>query len=162
MGGQAFFAETKDAYHFKFTGCFRFTLCPAVDAFIRRLIAEQSLKPVVIDLTEAAGIDSTGMGVLAQLAVHCKRMLQRKPSLLVRDNDILKVLRAVDFETVFDIAVDPHNTAPGADYGEIQTVAVDHQQMARQILDAHRRLMSMTEKNRATYEEAVRALEKKV
>ncbi len=70
---------------------------------MRTVLTEKGMRPVVVDMTETTGIDSTGMGILAQIALHSKRMLQAKPTLLVADNDILKILKGMDFETVFTI-----------------------------------------------------------
>jgi len=37
-------------------------------------------------------LTAPAMGILAQIAIYSKRMLQAKPTLLVSDNDILKKL----------------------------------------------------------------------
>lgn len=60
MTGQVFFAEYNDVYMFKFLGSFHFTLCPAVEGFMRKLLSEKALRPVVVGLTETTGVDSTG------------------------------------------------------------------------------------------------------
>jgi anti-anti-sigma regulatory factor len=160
MADQVLFAEYQDRYIFKFVGNFTFSLCPAVEGFMRRLLGEKEMRPVVIDMNEATGVDSTGMGILAQIAVHCKRMLQIQPILLASDNDILNILKAMDFECVFTI-VRGAATA-GADFKEIKPVAADEQEITRHILEAHRALMNMTPDNRAKFEQVIKILEKQV
>ncbi len=99
MPDQVFFADYENVYIFKLVGNFHFSLCPAVEACMRAMLTEKGMRPVVVDMTETTGIDSTGMGFLAQIALHSKRMLQAKPTLLVADNDILKILKCMDFDS---------------------------------------------------------------
>jgi anti-anti-sigma regulatory factor len=159
MPDQVFFADYDDVYIFKLFGNFNFSLCPAVEAFMRTVPTEKGMRPVVVDMTEATGVDSTGMGFLAQIALHSKRMLQAKPTLLVSDNDILKILKGMDFDGVFNI-LQGGGTA-GADFQEIQPVAADEKEMTRHILSAHRTLMNMGPENKAKFEEAIKVFEKK-
>lgn len=157
MQDRVFFAEHSNSYVFKFLGCFSFIQCPAVEFFMRRLFNEKTLLPVVVDMSEATGIDSTGMGLLAQIAVHSKRMLEKKPTLLVQDNDIPRILKAMDFDSVFTV-VEAGATIE-ADFQEIEAVGCDEKEMAQQILGAHRSLMNMTPANREKFENAVKTLE---
>ncbi len=159
MEDRVFFAEKNDSYVFKFIGSFTFFLCPAVEAFMCRLFAEMPLRPVIVDMTEATGIDSTGMGVLAQVAVHSKRMLKVKPDLLVRSNDIPRILKGMDFECVFSIL--HADSGIEAEFEELKPVECDRNEMTRQILGSHRTLMSITAANKAKFENAVKTLEGK-
>ena len=156
MADRIFFAEYNDVYIFKFVGSFDFTLCPAVEGFMRKLLSEKALRPVVIDMTATTGVDSTGMGMLAQIAVHSKRMLHAKPTLLVSDNDILKILKGMDFESVFNIL--QSGGAAGADFKEIEPVAADEKEMTHRILAAHRTLMNMSPENRVKFQHIVKTL----
>jgi len=159
MPDQAFFAEYDDVYIFKFVGGLHFTLCPAVEGFMRRLFTEQTMRPVVVDMTGATGVDSTGMGILAQIAIHSKRMLQVKPTLLVSDRNIPKILKAMDFEKIFTI-LQGDGTA-GADFEEIKSVAAGDNEMTQHIVAAHRRLMNMSPDNKAKFEQVIKVIEKK-
>jgi anti-anti-sigma regulatory factor len=159
MSDKVFFAKQDDRYVFKFLGCFSFILCPAVEAFMRRLFTEKAMQPVTIDMTEATGIDSTGMGILAQIAIHSKRMLEAKPTLLVHDNDIPRILKGMDFEYVFTIL--HADSGIDADFEEIEPVECAQKEMTQQILGAHRNLMSISPDNKAKFEDIVKTLEKK-
>jgi anti-anti-sigma factor len=159
MPDQVFFADYEGVYIFKLVGNFQFSLCPAVEECMRTVLTEKGMRPVVVDMTETTGIDSTGMGLLAQIALHSKRMLQAKPTLLVADKDILKILRGMDFETVFAILYG--NESAGAEFQEIQPIAADEKELTRHILEAHRTLMSMSPENKATFEQVIQVFEKK-
>jgi anti-anti-sigma regulatory factor len=159
MPDKVFFADYDDVYIFKFVGNFHFSLCPAVEGFMRTVLIEKGMRPVVVDMTETTGVDSTGMGFLAQIALHSKRMLQVKPTLLVSDNDILKILKSMDFESVFNILLG--GGSAGADFKEIKPIAAEEKEMTRHILAAHRTLMDMGPENKAKFEQAVKVFEKK-
>jgi anti-anti-sigma regulatory factor len=159
MPDRVFFADYDGVYIFKLLGSFNFSLCPAVEGFMRTLLTENGMRPVVVDMTETTGVDSTGMGLLAQIALHSKRMLQAKPTLLVSGNDILKILKGMDFDSVFNIL---HGDGiVGAVFQEIQPIAADEKEMAGHILAAHRTLMSMGTENKAKFEQAIKVFEKK-
>lgn len=159
MPDQVFFADYEDVYIFKFIGSFHFSLCPAVEGFMRKVLAEKGMRPVAVDMTETTGVDSTGMGTLAQIALHSKRMLQAKPILLVSDKDILKILKGMDFDSIFNIL---HSEGPlSADFEEIKPIAADEQEMTGYILAAHRTLMSMSPENKAKFEQVIKVFEKK-
>ncbi len=161
MPDQVFFADYNNVYIFKLLGNFHFSLCPAVEACMRAMLAEKGMRPVVVDMTETTGIDSTGMGFLAQIALHSKRMLQAKPILLVadNDNDILKILKGMDFDSVFTIL--HGNGTVGGDFQEIKPIAADEKEMTNHILAAHRTLMKMSPENKAKFEQAIKVFEKK-
>lgn len=102
--------------------------------------------------------------MLAQIAVHSKRMLKAKPTLLVSNNDILKILKGMDFESIFNILLS--SVAVGADFEkafkEIEPVAADEKEVTHQILAAHHTLMNMSPENRARFQQAIKVIEKKV
>jgi anti-anti-sigma regulatory factor len=158
MPDQVFFADYDNVYIFKLIGNFNFSFCPDVEGIMRTVLTEKGMQPVVVDMTETTGVDSTGMGFLAQIAIHSKRMLQTKPTLLVADNDILKILKGMDFDSVFNILLGDGTV--GADFEEIKPIAVDEKEMTGHIVAAHRTLMKMGPENKAKFEQAIKVFEK--
>ena len=92
------FAKEADLLVFKFVGDIRFTLCPAVDCFMKSVFKKNPGHPVLVDLTETMSIDSTALGLLAQIAIHSRKTLRQKPGLLVTDQDVLTVLKGMSLE----------------------------------------------------------------
>lgn len=157
MSDQAFFADFDNVYIFKFVGNFLFSLCPAVEGFMNTLFTERGMRPVVVDMTETARVDSTALGILARMAIHCRRMLQVKPTVLVSNNDIVTILKGMSFDGVLNIL----QTTAILDgrFEEIKPVAADEKEMLDHILESHRTLMSMSPSNRAKFEQAIKVLE---
>jgi hypothetical protein len=87
-------------------------------------------------------------------------MLQAKPTLLVSDNDILKILKGMDFDSVFTVV--RGGGTDGADFQEIQPVTAGEKEMIGHILAAHRTLMSMSAENREKFEQVIKVFEKNI
>jgi anti-anti-sigma factor len=154
---QVLFAQEADLLVFKFVGDIRFTLCPAVDDFMKSVFNKKSKHPILVDLTETKSIDSTALGLLAQIAIHSRKMLNQKPGLLVSDQNVLQVLKGMSLEKVFNIL---HETIPSSgDFQEIEPVSVDKKDMITRILMAHHTLMSLSEENREKFKNVTELLE---
>ena len=119
--GQVSFAFSDGVYVLKFKGDIRFQICASVDRFIQKIFHESEHATVIVDLTEASAVDSTALGVLAQIAIHTRRAQDTRPTILVNAPDMLAVLRAVSFDKVFHLL--PNATAsiasPSKSYGVV-------------------------------------------
>lgn len=144
-------------YVIKFVGDVRVPLCVCLEGFLERMFADKALQSVLIDLTETAGIDSTALGLIAKIAVSLKERLQRKPVILSTNPDVNRILSSMGFDRVFVIV----DKAPGAEekLDELEMVEPSEQDLTRNVIEAHRVLMGMNEKNRATFRDLVEALE---
>ena len=146
------YARHKDVVVLKFVGLIGYTshwtfpLSAGLSAFIERLSRQNDFQTVVIDLTETTGIDSTNLGLLAQIAQFMMRRFQRKATILTSQPAVTKVLRTVGFQTLFTV-IDEHapirgglEALPGAGEAEVN--------VARMILDAHKSLAEISDGNR--------------
>ncbi len=157
LPGQASYAIQDGVYILKFRGDIRFQLCASVDRFIQRIFQE-SIKPkVIIDLLEATAVDSTALGVIAQIAIHTRRAYDRRPTILVRNPDLLAVLKAVSFDKVFHLLPDDEHEPES--YQALETEPADELNFTRQALLAHRHLMALSQENRVMFQDVARALE---
>ena len=57
----------------------RLTMCTALDQYFQSMFAEPGFMSVWVDVTEADGLDSTTLGMLAQLAIQTKERLDFRP-----------------------------------------------------------------------------------
>ncbi|MCP4716104.1 MAG: STAS domain-containing protein [Deltaproteobacteria bacterium] len=160
MDDQVFFAQHDNVFVFKLVGNIRFTICPGVEQFLQKLFAEQAMCPIIVDMTETTGIDSTALGLLAQMAMHSRKELDLKPTLLVVPGDVLTVIKSMSFDTVFSI-VQEADAATGA-FTEIHPVDVGEKDMIGHILAAHRTLMGLSDENRGKFENVLKVLEKEM
>jgi anti-anti-sigma factor len=135
------YSAQEDVFVLKFIGDIRFTLCGAIDNVIHRAF-EKNYQSFVVDLTETTGIDSTALGVLAQIAVHTRKSNLPKPSLLIADAYMKHVLEGVCFHQVFNMLKqdDPKQQS----FKEIHPVEISERDMVDKVLTAHKRLMSLS------------------
>ena len=154
---QVLFAQEADLLVFKFVGDIRFTLCPAVDEFMKGIFNEKPRHPVLVDLTETKTIDSTALGLLAQIAIHSRKTLNQKPGLLVTEQSVLQVLKGMSLEKVFNILQETNPLL--SEFKEIKPVSVDKKEMTTRILTAHRTLMSLSRENREKFKNVTELLE---
>lgn len=155
--GQVSYALHNGVYVLKFRGDIRFQICAAVDRFIQKIFQEQEQASVIIDLLDASAVDSTALGVLAQVAIHTRRAKDKRPTILVNQPDMLAVLKAVSFDKVFHLLPDA-GSEPEA-YEELAELAEDEKDYTRHVLNAHRNLMALSHENRQLFRDVTQALE---
>ncbi|GMV90803.1 MAG: hypothetical protein AMXMBFR82_05810 [Candidatus Hydrogenedentota bacterium] len=161
--GQVFHARFGDVCVLKFVGSIGFTsnwtfpLSKALRVFLDKLFTEKDFDNIVVDLTEATGIDSTNLGLLAEVARFSKDEFGRKATLIVREGRVAKALKVTGFDALYTIFImdapiqgklQPLPEAPEAEVN-----------VARMILDAHLTLSEMNEENRKLFQNVVDALE---
>lgn len=155
--GQVSYAHSDGVYVLKFKGDIRFQICGSVDRFIQKIFQESENAKVIVDLTEASAIDSTALGVLAQIAIHTRRAQDSRPTILVSAPDMLAVLRAVSFDKVFHLL--PNASSSIDAYSELADIAEEEKNYTRQALLAHQNLMALSQENRLLFRDVTQALE---
>jgi anti-anti-sigma regulatory factor len=126
-------------------------------AFLKCCFQRRDFDHVLIDLTETESIDSTNLGLLAQVAQFTLAEWNCRPTILSTRDDINVILESVGFEEVFQILheVPPLGEAPLDRLPD--TPACDSPVCI--VLDAHRALMAISDKNKVAYKDVVEVLE---
>lgn len=157
LSGRILYAVHNGTYVIKFVGDVRVPLCASLEGFLERMFADDSLHSVLIDLTETVAIDSTALGLIAKIAVSLKSRLARQPVILSTNPDVNRILASMGFDRVFLIL----EKAPAVDetLDELPFTEPSQQELTRNVIEAHRVLMSLNEKNRATFHDLVDMLE---
>ena len=155
--GKILVADHQGAYMIKLIGDVRLTLCSTIDQYLDDMLKNKDFLTVVVDLSEAEGIDSTSLGLLAKLAIQTKKRCQKIPTILSPDSNITRLLESMGFHKVFNICKQP--IASEQDLAELPVVAGDEECIRRKVIEAHKVLMGMNEANKATFAELVIALE---
>jgi anti-anti-sigma factor len=138
-------------------GDVRYTISSTFKDYLETLFHDRQVTNIIIDLSETSNIDSTNLGLLAKVANHSRQHLHHK-SLIVSDNhDVNEVLHSVGFDRVF--LVTPQFDMPAAQLEELQPESASREELASVLLDAHRTLMGMNEKNRVMFADVVQSLE---
>jgi anti-anti-sigma factor len=156
--GNVLHASHNDIHVLRFIGDIRYPLSPSIDHFLEKLFAGPKPAGFVIDLTETDSIDSTNLGLLARLATRMQQLDARRVPIVSNRADINSVLTSMALDEIFDIVEDT-----GLETGAVQEVPqenTDREALARTLIDAHRALMDLNERNREMFRDVVASLEK--
>ncbi len=160
--GRVLYAKRDGTCVLRFEGAIRYTMAHALDAFIEELFAHDPPRAVVADLSDAASIDSTGIGLLAKLASRQRNAGFGNPVLFSSNADMNEVISSVCLDEVFDMTERaPRPEAAEAEH-EVQPTQPSEPQLAHTILEAHRALSELSEKNRVLFRDVVEGLSRDV
>ncbi|MEJ2130356.1 MAG: STAS domain-containing protein [Gammaproteobacteria bacterium] len=144
-------------YVLKFAGDVRVTLCSTVDAFLDKMFADNTFRSILVDLTETEGIDSTSLGLLAKLSLRAKDRFGIVPTLVSTRPDITRILISMGLDGVYQLIKEPLEHEE--QLSELKPKKSTEEDVRRQVLEAHRALMSLNDANRETFEDLVSTLE---
>lgn len=155
--GRILYARIDGACVIRFVGDIRYTLSAALDAFLDELFAEPDLQRIIVDLRDATSIDSTNLGLLAKIAGFVRERFGTKPALVSTRDDINRILESVGFSEVFERVANCPDTAGRA--GDVSAVEVSEEATGRTVLEAHRILCALNERNLEMFRDVVEGLE---
>lgn len=151
------YAETGDTLVLRFAGEVRYTGCAPFNELIDRVFEEGSIENVLIDLTEASCIDSTGLGLLAKISNIVESHFHHKTPIFSTNPDINRTLDTVGFTDIF-LMLERKPETP-AETTELSEAAASDREVAETVLSAHRTLASLSEENWRQFKDVVSALE---
>ena len=155
--GKALYAVHQGTYVVKLVGEIRVPICATFDGFIENMFHDGQLNSVVIDLSEASVVDSTALGLMAKIAIQLRKRFNQKPLIISTRPDISRILSTMGFEKVFNIVHEaPVKNPP---MSEMPNIPCTQGSACDKVLEAHRILMEMNEKNHETFKDVVAALE---
>ena len=152
------YAVHDGTYVLKLLGDVRVPVCTSLESFVEdRLLSDESLRAVLIDLTETDAIDSTALGLLARIAVALQSRRMSRPVILCISPDIERILVSMGFDKVFRIL---HDTATlGDEFDDLPLDDLSEEAVTRRVIDAHRTLMGLNDSNQQSFRSLVEALE---
>ena len=151
-------ASNEGAHVLKLEGDVRLTMCTALDQYFQSMFAEPGFMSVWVDVTEADGLDSTTLGMLAQLAIQTKERFDFRPAIFSNNPSIDRLLDTMGFDQLFERRSECCNTDSAIQ--EIPAVPCEAGEVKRQVLEAHRTLMSMSDDNADAFKDLVSTLER--
>jgi anti-anti-sigma factor len=146
----------------RLAGQIRFVTVGGLRRFVDEVVAREDADGVTIDLRDVAVIDSTGLGLLARIGSASLRRCARRAVIVCPDNDVAICLRSAAFDELF-VMLDEYPYEDDAPLAEVSLepresgAAEPH--LGRVILDAHRDLACISERNREVYRDVIAALE---
>lgn len=157
QNGKILFAEQDGHYILKFVGDVRLTLCSSLDRFLERMLESDSFKTVMIDLSKTDGIDSTSLGLLAKISVKLKNRKLLRPTIVSTQADISRILLSMGFDKVFTLIRE--TVEDSSQLRELAALQESEECVKDRVVEAHRVLMSLNDKNNETFRDLVRSLE---
>ena len=155
--GKIFVADEQGNYLIKFVGDVRVTLCGSLNRYIDRIFGSSDVKKVVVDLLEADGLDSTTLGLIAKLGLHCRKQYAIDVQVFCQNPSILRTLDCMGFDELFDIYQEVPNIT--AKLQSITSVNPEVEEIRKQVLEAHKLLVQLNPKNSSEFTDLIRALE---
>lgn len=157
--GKIWVASHEGVYLIKMVGDVRLTLCVPFDRFIKTMFVVDDYTSIIFDLTEAESIDSTTLGLMAKIALRADAKKQLRPAIISDSKGINRLLESMGFDDIFDIM----DSIPVAISGDVclEAKELDEQTVKYKVLEAHKVLMSLNQKNAEAFSDLVETLESK-
>ncbi|WP_415885154.1 STAS domain-containing protein [Neptuniibacter sp. QD37_6] len=155
--GLIYSALVEGRFVLKFVGDVRLTLCATLDCHLEQSLADPQVTEILIDLTQAEGIDSTSLGLIAKLAIKAEQGGMDKPALISTNSDITRILYTMGFDHIFVLLEELPPCVE--DLKELPLVQESVAEMQDRIISAHRILMDLNEANREAFQDLVNTLE---
>ncbi len=157
--GHVFYADHDHVHVLRYVGDIRFPLAPSVSSFVDSLFEHLNGDDLVLDLSDADAIDSTNLGEIARMAELLWDHSHKRAAIISTRAEINRVLYSMAFHEIFDICTQSRGPTEGL---PIPKVSASQELSLRVILEAHRRLMEMSENNRRQFCEVVELMERDV
>jgi len=159
--GKVLYSEANGRLFIRMVGEIRYTISPGFQALLRKYLAEDSsIEEVLVDLNEARYLDSTNLGLLAQIARYMIKRFNRKPTVLCANKEIYLLLDTMGFNDVFTIVQSTADKPP--ELQEVGKAQQDSKAKARMMLDAHRALVEMNARNAVVFKNVIELFEKEL
>ncbi len=150
-------AQHDGCYLLKFVGDVRVTLCKTIDDYIEIMLSDEAFTDVAVDLSEVEGIDSTTLGLLANLSMQVRERLGYRPIVYSPRPGITRLLSSMGFQTIYTITADLPQSKDNLDALPIS--GITEEGCRERVIEAHRILMDINEKNRAKFQPLISMLE---
>lgn len=153
-----YYAEKAGNYYMRFVGDVRVTFCGALTNYLDKLFSLDEINSVVVDLKSAKAVDSTTLGLLAKLALYLSNNKNLVPVLLVEDTSMIRLLESMGIDDIFEISAElPEKVGREK---ELECSVVGEEEAKQKVLEAHKTLMGLNNKNMMVFSELVKSLEK--
>jgi anti-anti-sigma regulatory factor len=151
-------AANKDGvYVIKLSGDVRLNLCSTLESYLDRMFLDVEFKTVLVDLSDAQGVDSTTLGQLAKISIISQDKFGLIPTIISPREDITRILLSMGFDRVFYIIgeVPTHIS----DFDELNCEQANEEQVREKVIAAHEILISLNEDNKNAFQELVDCLQ---
>ena len=156
--GSILYSKNDQRYFLKLVGKLRFTSACEFKNLLNIIFSDPDLKDIMIDMSETDYLDSTILGLLAKIADFMIKKINKKGIILSNNKNINALLDNIGLNNVF-IVIESCDYTPEM-LKKIPNIKCSEQANALIVLEAHRQLMSLNEKNRKIFKDVVNILKK--
>lgn len=156
--GKILISDKADNYLLKLVGDVRLTLSGTLNRYMEILFGKNQVKSVVVDMLDADGVDSTTLGLIAKLGLHCREYYKMNVKLFCQNPSIIRTLECMGFDEIIDI----YQQSPDefdAELRSLEEVPAAVDEVRRQVLEAHKLLLKLNPDNSAEFTDLINALE---
>ena len=158
--GRVLIANREGSYLVKLTGDVRMTLCTTIDNCLQLMVQDPDFSSVVVDVSDAEGIDSTSLGLLAKISRVAVAKMKILPTLISSNPDITRVIETMGFrDRVYVIVSSADVDNAKLPLAEAEVIPADEQSAQARVLEAHKILMSLNDTNKVAFKELVECIE---
>ena len=141
----------------KLTGMVQCSAISGFDSLIKQISNDKNVRDVLVDLCDVEYIDSTNLGLIAEIARFMIKEHNQKPAIVSTNDKITVLLENMGFRKIFIIIKGLEIS--GGEMKEVPDIQQDEMEKARMILEAHKAIMEISEKNEAIFKDVVELLE---
>lgn len=157
--GQILVADHEGVYVIKMVGDVRLTLCISFDQYIEMLFGKNDFRTILFDLSEAEGLDSTTLGLIAKIAVKSEAVKSIQPLIISDNPEIKKLLSSMAIDTVCEIITQPpQDYCTTGSFLGLEACEGEECLVKEKVLEAHCVLMGLNESNKETFKDLVQTL----
>lgn len=156
--GKILISDKADHYLLKLVGDVRLTLSGTLSRYMEVLFGQNQVQSVVVDMLDADGVDSTTLGLIAKLGLHCRECYHMNVKLFCKNPSIIRTLECMGFDEIIDIFHQSPNDLD-AELRSLDEVPTAVDEVRKQVLEAHKLLLKLNPKNSAEFTDLINALE---
>lgn len=156
--GKILISDKADHYLLKLVGDVRLTLSGTLNRYMELLFGQNQVQSVVVDMLDADGVDSTTLGLIAKLGLHCRECYHMNVKLFCKNPSIIRTLECMGFDEIIDIFQQSPNDLD-AELRSLDEVPTAVDEVRKQVLEAHKLLLKLNPKNSAEFTDLINALE---
>jgi anti-anti-sigma factor len=171
--GKIFISDQSDTYLLKFVGDVRLTLSASLSHYLDTLLENSHVKQVIVDMLEAEGADSTTLGLIAKLGLHCRKHYSINVQLFCHNPSILRTLECMGFDEIIDIfSQSPEINGELRTFNALretskeaseevleETADTKIDKLREQVLESHKVLRQLNPENSVEFSDLIKALE---
>lgn len=152
----------------RYSGRVNYMSAPAIQRFLDELLDEGAIGGLIFDLSDAEGLDSTNLGLLARVNERVRELRNVESMIVSSNRDITDVLLSMGFDQSFALVTEPAPSAatgrvspvpPASGGRDIEAPQPTQAELHATMLEAHRALVRLSDAGRLQFQDVVACLE---